>query len=271
MILKRHCDGSRCVWSVDGYALPTGADLKFLLTLDQEAMLAFLQAERGGQIAEGSLQPPVEPDQEVWGSGVTYMRSRQAREAESEAADVYAAVYEAERPEIFFKAAGWRVQGHDQPVRIRQDSDWNVPEPELTLVVNARSEIVGYTVGNDMSSRDIEGLNPLYLPQAKTYDGSCAIGPAITLCNAADLAGLPIRMSIARDGTEVFGGETSTASMKRTFPELAAYVYRELSFPHGVLLMTGTGIVPPDEFTLAQGDAISIQVGELLLRNSVAP
>ena len=271
VILQRHFDDSQFFWSADGQALPAGADLKFLLTMGQEAMFAFLQAEQGGPMAEGSLQPPVEPDQEVWGSGVTYMRSRQAREAESEAADVYAAVYEAERPEIFFKAAGWRVQGHDQPVRIRDDSEWNVPEPELTLVINARGEIVGYTVGNDMSSRDIEGLNPLYLPQAKTYNGSCAVGPAITLCPAADLAGLQIQMSIKRGGTAVFEGETSTANMKRTFPELAAYLYRELSFPYGALLMTGTGIVPPDEFTLAQGDVISIQIGELLLRNPVAP
>ncbi len=270
MILKRHFDGSRFSWSADGQALPAGADLKFLLTMGQEAMWAFLQAAQGGPVAEGVLQPPVEPDQEVWGSGVTYMRSRQAREAESEAADVYAAVYEAERPEIFFKAAGWRVQGHDQPVRIRADSDWNVPEPELTLVINAQGAIVGYTVGNDMSSRDIEGLNPLYLPQAKTYNGACAVGPAITLCNAADLVELPIRMRIHREGTEVFGGETSTAQMKRNCPELAAYLYRELDFPQGALLMTGTGIVPPDEFTLKPGDIISIQIGDLLLRNPVA-
>ncbi len=271
LLLKRHFDGSRFSWSVDGQALPAGTDLKFLLTLDQEAMLAFLRAAQGEPVTQGVLQPPVEPDQEVWGSGVTYMRSRQAREAESEAADVYAAVYEAERPEIFFKAAGWRVQGHDQPVRIRTDSAWNVPEPELTLVINAQGQIVGYTVGNDMSSRDIEGLNPLYLPQAKTYDGSCAAGPAIVLCSATDLARLRIRMSIERDGTEVFGEETSTANMKRNFAELAAYLYRELSFPHGALLMTGTGIVPLDEFTLAEGDVISIQIGDLLLRNPVAP
>ncbi len=271
MLLKRHFDRTQFSWSVDGQTLPAGADLKFLLTLGREGMHSFLQAERGGRAAGESLQPPVEPDQEVWGSGVTYLRSRQAREAESEAADVYAAVYDAERPEIFFKVSGWRAKGHDQPIRIREDSAWNVPEPELTLVINSRGEIVGYTVGNDMSSRDIEGLNPLYLPQAKTYNGSCAVGPAIALCDAADLEGLDIQMSILRGGTEVFGGGTSTSNMKRTFPDLASYLYRELDFPYGALLMTGTGIVPPDEFTLEFGDVITIQIGDLLLSNPVAP
>ncbi len=270
MLLRRHFDGTHFSWSVDGHALPIGADLRFLLTLGQEGMLSFLQAEKGEEVTGGSIQPPVEPDQEVWGSGVTYMRSRQAREAESEAADVYASVYDAERPEIFFKALGWRARGHDQSIRIREDSAWNVPEPELTVVINSRAEIVGYTVGNDMSSRDIEGLNPLYLPQAKTYNGSCAVGPAIALCGAADLEGLDIQMSIKRGGAEVFEGGTSTANMKRTFPELASYLYRELSFPHGALLMTGTGIVPPDEFTLQLGDVITIRIGDLLLRNPVA-
>lgn len=269
MLLKRQFNGTQSVWSVDEQALPPGTDLNFLLRLRQEDMFSFLQTERGNSMTGNSLQSPVEPDQEVWGSGVTYLRSRQAREAESESADVYAAVYEAERPELFFKSMGWRVQGHDQPVHIRNDSGWNVPEPELTLVINAHCEIVGYTVGNDMSSRDIEGLNPLYLPQAKTYNGSCAVGPAIFLCGPADMVGLQIRMQIERDGTQVFGDETSTANMKRSFPELAEFMYRELSFPRGALLMTGTGIVPPEEFSLDKGDVITIQIGELLLRNPV--
>ena len=270
MLLKRHFDGTQSIWSVDGQSLPSGTDLNFLLKLRQETMHAYLESEKGPHIAGSTLLAPVEPDQEVWGSGVTYLRSRQAREAESEAADVYASVYEAERPELFFKAVGWRVRGHDQPVRIREDSGWNVPEPELTLVINTHGEIVGYSVGNDMSSRDIEGLNPLYLPQAKIYNGSCAVGPALVLCNTADLAGLLIRMHIERDGTRVFEGETSTSNMKRSFPELAAFLYRELSFPQGALLMTGTGIVPPDSFSLEKGDVVTIQIGELLLRNSVA-
>ena len=271
MLLKRHFDGTESIWSVNGHSLPSGTDLNFLLKLRQASMLAHLDSENGPKIDGNPLLSPVEPDQEVWGSGVTYLRSRQAREAESEVADVYASVYEAERPELFFKAVGWRVRGHDQPVRIREDSRWNVPEPELTLVINTHGEIVGYSVGNDMSSRDIEGLNPLYLPQAKTYNGSCAVGPAIVLCDAADMADLQISMQIERDGRRVFEGETSTSNMKRSFLELAAFLCRELSFPQGALLMTGTGIVPPDFFSLNKGDVISIQIGELLLRNSVAP
>ncbi|MCB0105083.1 MAG: fumarylacetoacetate hydrolase family protein, partial [Caldilineaceae bacterium] len=202
--------------------------------------------------------------------GVTYLRSRDARKAESTTADVYQKVYDAERPEIFFKQLGWRTVGSGEDVRIRADSHWNVPEPELTLVINAHGEIVGYTVGNDMSSRDIEGANPLYLPQAKTYTGSAAIGPAIQLAGADELTDLTIKLEILRDGNGVFAGDTATSNMKRTFPDLAAYLCRELAFPHGVFLMTGTGIVPGDEFTLQSGDLIKITIGEMTLENTVA-
>lgn len=214
--------------------------------------------------------PPCDPAHEIWACGVTYLRSRQEREAESTVADVYARVYEADRPEIFFKASGWRAVGNGQPVRIRRDSDWNVPEPELVLVVNRYGQIVGYTAGNDMSSRAIEGENPLYLPQAKTYDGSCALGPGIVLTDPGQMRNLLIRLKIDRGGSEVYQSETTTAAMRRSFEDLVAYLFRETSFPHGVLVMTGTGIVPPHPFTLVIGDRIEITVGELTLVNEVA-
>ncbi len=270
MRLARYMTASGICWSADDQVLPAGIDLAFLLTLERSTMLSLLARTAGPSRTAGLLSAPVDSQQEIWGSGVTYLRSREAREAESASADVYAAVYDAERPEIFFKSQGWRARGHDQTVRIRQDTVWNVPEPELTLVINAHGQIVGYTVGNDMSSRDIEGANPLYLPQAKTYNGSCAVGPAIQLAAPDDLVGLDIALRIDRAGQAVFAGETSTANMKRSFPELAHYLFRELDFPQGALLMTGTGIVPPDEFTLASGDAITITIGDLELRNTVA-
>jgi 2-dehydro-3-deoxy-D-arabinonate dehydratase len=199
---------------------------------------------------------------------VTYLRSRDARKAESQVADVYERAYDAERPELFFKAPGWRVAGHGQPVRVRRDSRWNVPEPELTLLLNSRMEIVGYCAGNDVSSRDIEGENPLYLPQAKVYDGACALGPGLYLLEGA-LPDLPIRLAVKRDGATIFAGETSTANMKRSPEELAAWLGRELSFPHGALLMTGTGIVPGDDFSLQPGDHVRVSVGDLTLENPV--
>jgi len=223
-----------------------------------------------GSAIEGTLLAPVEANQEVWGSGVTYLRSRDARKAESTTADVYQKVYDAERPEIFFKQIGWRTVGSGQQVRIRKDSQWNVPEPELTLVINAHREIVGYTVGNDMSSRDIEGENPLYLPQAKTYTGSAAVGPAIELAEASALTDLTVKLEILRKGEHAFEGETATSNMKRTFPDLASYLCREIEFPHGVFLMTGTGTVPGDEFTLQTDDVVRITIGELTLENTVA-
>jgi 2-dehydro-3-deoxy-D-arabinonate dehydratase len=215
--------------------------------------------------------PPLDA-QEVWAAGVTYKRSKVAREEESKgAARFYDLVYTAPRPELFFKATARRVVGPDAPVRIRRDARWSVPEPEVALVVSPQLKIVGYTIGNDMSSRDIEGENPLYLPQAKVYDGSCALGPAVTL--AGDLPPreqVAIRLTIHRAGAVAFEGSTSLAAMARTFEDLVGWLGRENSFPYGVILLTGTGIVPPDDFTLAVGDEISIAVlGIGVLRNVV--
>ena len=201
--------------------------------------------------------------QEVWAAGVTYFRSRDARmeEAqESAGGSFYNRVYSAERPELFFKATPHRVAGPGQPVRIRKDSTWNVPEPELTLAINARGRIVGYTIGNDMSSRDIEGENPLYLPQAKTYDGSCALGPGILITDDPLPATTAIVLNITRGGRVCFSGSTSLAELKRQPRELVEYLFRESSFPAGCYLMTGTGIVPPAPFSLQRGDEIAITI-----------
>jgi 2-dehydro-3-deoxy-D-arabinonate dehydratase len=200
--------------------------------------------------------------QEVWAAGVTYFRSRKARMEESKGAgggDFYDRVYTAERPELFFKAAGWRVVGPGNPVRIRSDATWSVPEPELTLLINPAGKLVGYTIGNDMSSRDIEGENPLYLPQAKVYDGSCALGPCVLL-SSQRLIETVIRLQIMRQNKELFSGTTSIAELKRDPQELIQFLFRDHSFPRGVFLMTGTGIVPPDDMTLQHGDSIRITI-----------
>ena len=221
-----------------------------------------------------TLLAPVD-DSEVWAAGVTYERSKVARQEESRktgGADAYDRVYHAERPEIFFKSPGWRVAGPGDPVRIRRDSSWNVPEPEMTLVLARDGIIIGITIGNDMSSRSIEGENPLYLPQAKMYDGACALGPSILLINdPATLRDRTIGIEISRAGTVAWSHATTTAQMKRTPQELAGYLFRELSFPTGAFLMTGTGIVPPDTFTLCSGDRIAITIdGVGTLTNPVA-
>ncbi|HEX3695559.1 MAG TPA: fumarylacetoacetate hydrolase family protein [Polyangia bacterium] len=220
----------------------------------------------GGQMTAGfTLHQALAPteNQEVWAAGVTYFRSRDARMEESQAAgggDFYALVYEAERPELFFKSTPERVVGHGQPVRLRADARWNVPEPELVLAVNAGGRIFGYSVGNDMSSRDIEGENPLYLPQAKVYDGSCAVGPGLWLPPSPPGPETKINLSIVREGHPAFTGETSLAQLKRSPETLVGYLYRETTFPNGALLFTGTGIVPPNEFTLRPGDEIRIAI-----------
>jgi 2-dehydro-3-deoxy-D-arabinonate dehydratase len=223
-----------------------------------------LAASPAGEVAapDGVVLPPV-AGQEVWAAGVTYLRSRTARMEESKVAgggSFYDRVYEAERPELFFKAAAWRVVGHGGTVRIRRDSRWNVPEPELALLVDPAGRIVGYTIGNDMSSRDIEGENPLYLPQAKVYDGSCALGPCILLSDGPLPPSTAISMEIRRGGDAVFEGSTTLDRMKRSPAELVEYLYRETAFPHGAVLLTGTGVVPPDDFTLAPGDEIRISI-----------
>jgi len=228
--------------------------------------------------AEALLDPHREPrvlapldTQEVWACGVTYEMSREARMRESEEPTIYGRVYDAPRPEIFFKASPHRVAGPGEAVGIRADSTWNVPEPEMVLVVTPGLEIVGYAVGNDMSSRDIEGQNPLYLPQAKVYDRCCGLGPFIRLATE-DLDPLAQRVTCAvhRGGEVVFRGETHTSRIHRPLTELVGYLGRCNSFPNGVLVMTGTGIVPPDTFTLADGDLIEITIGSLgTLRNPV--
>jgi 2-dehydro-3-deoxy-D-arabinonate dehydratase len=201
--------------------------------------------------------------QEVWAAGVTYLRSRTARMEESKDAGggtFYDKVYSAERPELFFKGTPHRVAGPGTAVRIRGDSKWNVPEPELTLAINRAGRIFGYTVGNDMSSRDIEGENPLYLPQAKVYDRSTALGPCLLVTDAPLPPTTAISLEIRRAGAAVFSGATQISQIKRTFPELAGYLFRDNSFPRGAYLMTGTGIVPPDSFTLRSGDEIRITI-----------
>ena len=201
--------------------------------------------------------------QEVWAAGVTYYRSRTARMEESKSAgggDFYDRVYTADRPELFFKSTPSRVAGPNQEVRIRRDSKWNVPEPELTLVVNSLGQIIGYTIGNDMSSRDIEGENPLYLPQAKVYAQSCALGPGVLISPQPLPPETGIDLEIRRSGDTVFQGQTRLSELKRTPDELVEYLYRDNLFPFGCFLLTGAGIVPPDEFTLAVGDEIRITV-----------
>jgi 2-dehydro-3-deoxy-D-arabinonate dehydratase len=271
MYLTRHDTPGGPQWALDGHLLAPAFSLGLALQLPRSAMHDMLRVLPRSRPADGPLLPPIEASQEVWACGVTYLRSRQAREAESTVSDVYARVYNAARPELFFKALGWRVVGHGMSIRVRDDSRWNVPEPELTLVVNTAGEIVGYTVGNDVSSRDIEGENPLYLPQAKVYDGACAVGPGIQLVDAEDLADLPIQISIARAGEIVFGDEVRTSQIKRPLRELVDYVRRETDFPQGLLLMTGTGIIPPHEFSMQRGDVVRITIGDLTLENPVAP
>ncbi|MGB0582600.1 MAG: fumarylacetoacetate hydrolase family protein [Limisphaerales bacterium] len=207
--------------------------------------------------------------QEIWAAGVTYLRSKTARMEESDfSASAYDRVYDADRPEIFFKSLAEKTVPNGGPVGIRKDGKWNVPEPELALVTNATGEIVGYTIGNDMSSRDIEGENLLYLPQAKVYQYSCALGPTIVIGPSEEEARQwEIGIKIDRGGEEVFSGQTSISQIKRSFDELAEYLHRSQDFPHGAILLTGTGVVPPDEFTLAVGDRISIHIsgiGELV-------
>ncbi len=234
--------------------------------------------EVAGKSAPASFDPatvlaPV-VSQEVWAAGVTYYRSRNARIDESKDAgggSFYDRVYAAERPELFFKATGRRVVGPGSAVRIRSDAKWSVPEPELTLLMNPAGEIVGYTIGNDMSSRDIEGENPLYLPQAKIYDGSCALGPCVLLSNEPLDKTTTIQMEIVRQGKTVFQGTTGLAELKREPKDLARFLFRDNSFAQGVFLMTGTGIVPANDFTLANGDVIRISIeGIGTLENYVA-
>lgn len=264
-----------------GLVAQRGEDLFLLAGLDfddvftQENPADWLEGQltHGQPIlaADGWLAPI--QSQEVWASGVTYLRSRDARMEESKDAGggtFYDRVYDADRPEIFFKASPHRVVAPGEAVRIRADSKWNVPEPEVTLAINSHGKIFGYTIGNDMSSRDIEGENPLYLPQAKVYRGCCALGPGLVVRDPlpADTA---IKIEIERAGAIVFSGETFLTQMKRTFPELATWLTKEDTFPQGTYLLTGTGLVPPNDFTLHSGDIVRITIAGLgTLSNPVA-
>jgi 2-dehydro-3-deoxy-D-arabinonate dehydratase len=265
--------------NVDGHwRLLPGADFDALLNSPNGGSAAAIRT-----LVKSSVEytPPEPADilapigsQEVWAAGVTYYKSRDARMEESKDSggqDFYAKVYTADRPELFFKASAARVVGHLGKVRVRKDSQWNVPEPEFTLVINNRGQIVGYTIGNDMSSRDIEGENPLYLPQAKVYDGSCALGPAILIRETDMPRETGIALTIIRSGATVFSGETDLTQLKRSPEELVSYLYRETTFTHGAMLLTGTGIVPGTDFSLQSGDTINITIEPIgTLTNTVA-
>jgi len=228
-------------------------------------------ADRRRPLAATALLAPVE-GQEIWAAGVTYLRSRAARMEESEfSASAYGRVYEAPRPELFFKSLPEKAVGPGEPVGIRRDAGWSVPEPELALVLSSRGSIAGFTIGNDMSSRDIEGENLLYLPQAKIYDRSCAVGPCIVLgAGEAEARTWSIGLAIRRYGVPVFEGRTSAGNIKRPFAELAGYLFRSQSFPRGALILTGTGIVPEGNFSLAEGDQVRIEVSGIgVLENPV--
>jgi 2-dehydro-3-deoxy-D-arabinonate dehydratase len=270
MLLTRHRTGNGVRWASNGRFLTPFFALSAFLGVSRENGLRMVDALLTDSPAEGSLLAPIDDSQEVWASGVTYLRSREARKEESESADVYQKVYDAERPELFFKVCGWRVVGHSGAIRVRRDSTWNVPEPEMTIVVNSQHEIIGYCTGNDVSSRSIEGENPLYLPQAKIFNGCCALGPSIKLADPRDIKDMAIHMKIVREGSSVFEGNTRTSKMNRRLEGLIEYLFRETDFPTGVFLMTGTGIVPPEGFSLSSEDRVIISIGELTLENVVA-
>jgi 2-dehydro-3-deoxy-D-arabinonate dehydratase len=243
--------------------LPTDVTLDDILTRGGDALAEALDTAPGAGSAAGlRVLAPVE-GQEIWAAGVTYERSRDARIEESEsAASVYDLVYDAARPELFFKSAGWRARGPAEEIGVRADSTWDAPEPELALVISARGEVVGYTVGNDVSSRSIEGENPLYLPQAKIFDGSCALGPCIVPASRIQPP-FDVSLEIVRGGEAIVAGTTSTARLRRTFEDLAEHLMRALAQPVGAILLTGTGIVPGPEFTLLGGDVVRIGIGGL--------
>jgi 2-dehydro-3-deoxy-D-arabinonate dehydratase len=255
------------------------ADANWDEVVNRRGLAASLRASTSNLEPLGTPLSPAEflaplARQEVWAAGVTYFRSRDARMEESQEAgggDFYARVYEAERPELFFKATAHRVSGPGQAVRIRSDARWSVPEPELALFVTSAGTIEGYTIGNDMSSRDIEGENPLYLPQAKIYDGSCGLGPGVLVTSEALPADTRILLEIERKGARAFAGSTTIARMKRRPSDLVSWLWRDQTFPHGCFLLTGTGVVPPPDFTLLPGDLVRIAIDGIgVLENPVA-
>jgi len=251
--------------------LASGLTLAVALRHGANGLDELLDVPAGGDDALPNGTRIVAPvdSQEIWAAGVTYRRSRDARKDESASADVYDKVYLARRPELFFKSAAWRVRGPGESIGVRADSSWNVPEPELGLVVAGDGAIAGFVIGNDVSSRSIEGENPLYLPQAKVYDGSCALGPCLVPASQVSLP-FAIHLSIARDTTEVFAGETSTSELTRELADLTEHLIRALSLPDGAILLTGTGIVPAAPFTLLPGDTVLIEIDGLgVLQNPV--
>jgi 2-dehydro-3-deoxy-D-arabinonate dehydratase len=255
-------DGDQVIPFTAGAGPNSVRDLLHLPRAEMRAEIARVRDSGAAPIpaSEAILLAPIDT-QEVWACGVTYLRSRDARMEESTEEDVYERVYNAERPELFLKATPSRVVGPGQPVAIRADSTWDVPEPEIALVINAHQEVVGYTVGNDVSSRRVEGENPPYLPQAKVYRRCAAVGPVIALAWELDAPrDKEVRLIITRDGGLIFEGATSTNQLHRTFEDLIAYLFRDNDFPDGVLLMTGTGIIPPSEFTLQDGDVVAITI-----------
>jgi 2-dehydro-3-deoxy-D-arabinonate dehydratase len=253
-------DASRWAVRQDGAWGLLDGTLADLLSVPLDQARAVVEAaarDTGADMPGDNALPPLD-QQEVWAAGVTYLRSRDGRKDESGHGSLYDHVYDSDRPEIFFKSSPWRVVGDGDAVGIRADSGWDVPEAEIGLVLNAAGEVFGYTLGNDMSSRSIEGENPLYLPQAKMYDRSCALGPAIVPSWAVDPGPFEIGLRVLRDGREAYAGTTSTSAMARGFEDLAGWLFRALSFPAGVVLLTGTGIVPGTEFTTREGDTIEI-------------
>ena len=275
MILYRTTDGILVEHDSKSYRVNAPS---FDLLVTQDDLLGYLvsivdEGNPAEQIDQKSLQAPI-GNQEVWAAGVTYYRSRSARIEESRSAgggDFYDRVYSAERPELFFKAVAHKVAGPNNTVRIRRDATWSVPEPELALLVTPRGQIIGYTIGNDMSSRDIEGLNPLYLPQAKVYDQSCSLGPGILVQNEPLPSSTRISLDILRAGQAEFSATVTLTELKRSPATLVEYLFRDHSFPYGCFLLTGTGIVPPDSFTLHRGDEVRISIDAIgTLVNTVA-
>jgi 2-dehydro-3-deoxy-D-arabinonate dehydratase len=256
----------RAVGRLDGFD-----SLAQLLRLSQPDLRAAVEAAQSASGDLAQVLSPIDGDTEVWAAGVTYKRSEQARVEESATPDIYTKVYRAERPELFFKATARRVAGPDAPVVVRADSTWDVPEPEVAIVINAGAEIVGYTIGNDVSSRSIEGENPLYLPQAKVYTGAFAVGPGITPAwEISDPYALGIRMRIFRENALHWSGETSMRDFARRLEDLVEYLFREDTFPDGVILSTGTALVPESPFNLEPGDVVEIEIDGLgTLRNPV--
>ncbi|AZI56935.1 fumarylacetoacetate hydrolase [Nakamurella antarctica] len=245
------------------HRLPADTSLASLLALSSADLASVLASPHPKiDLAANAVElcPPVDTTTEIWAAGVTYLQSQQARTAESAVPDVYDRVYEADRPELFFKSIGWKASGPGDPVAVRDDSGWNVPEPELALVVNSRGEIVALTICNDVSSRSIEGENPLYLPQAKVYLGSCAIGPWLVPVSSVDPHNLEISMTITRDGAVIWSDRTSTAKLKRTIQELVDALFTAAVYPEGAILSTGTCLVPADPFTLMPGDSVEISI-----------